>query len=127
MAIHVLLVDDEVDFVQTLAERLRIRGMTVDTAHDGEHALQIVDDCGASVMVLDLRLPGMDGMEVLRNVRKKCPHMQVIMLTGHGGRKDEDSARLIGVFEYLNKPVDISQLSEVIAAAANEAALLSAD
>jgi DNA-binding NtrC family response regulator len=69
----------------------------------------------------------MDGLEVLRHVRKQCPRMQVIMLTGHGGRKDEDSARVIGAYEYLNKPVDISQLSEVIAAAAEEAALQGAE
>ena len=112
-----LLVDDEVEFVQSLAERLRIRDLSADTAFNGEQALSSVQKEAPDVMVLDLKMPGMDGLEVLRQTRKTHPEIQVIMLTGHGTRKHEDEARRLGAFGFLEKPVNIDTLVKKIRAA----------
>ena len=113
----VLLVDDEQKFVKTLSERLQMRDLENETVHDGEQALNFVDDKEPDVMVLDLKMPGIDGMEVLRRVTKKFPNMRVIILTGHGTDRDEEESRRIGVFDYLKKPVDIDVLVSRIKAA----------
>jgi DNA-binding NtrC family response regulator len=110
----VLLVDDESDFVDTFAERLRLRGFNAQVAHTGEQALRLVEDGDARIMILDLKMPGMDGMEVLRRVKVKHPEMQVIILTGHGSEKDEEAARDLGAFEYLRKPADIGMVIEAL-------------
>jgi len=110
----VLMVDDEEDFVRTLAERMKMRDLDSDVALDGEQALQIVKDEVPDVMVLDLKMPGIDGMEVLRRVRKAYPQVQVIILTGHGSEKDEAEARRLGAFAYLQKPVDIERLVQTL-------------
>jgi len=108
--IKILLVDDEEKFVQTLSERMQIREVGSDIALDGEQALKQIEDKKPDVMVLDLKMPGMDGMEVLRRVKDAYPDVQVIMLTGHGTEKDEEEARKLGAFEYLQKPVEIDEL-----------------
>ncbi|MBI5572682.1 MAG: response regulator [Desulfomonile tiedjei] len=106
----VLMVDDEEDFVKTLAERMKMRDLDSDVALNGEQALQLVEDQIPDVMVLDLKMPGIDGMEVLRRVRKAYPQVQVVILTGHGSEKDEAEAKRLGAFAYLQKPVDIEKL-----------------
>jgi DNA-binding NtrC family response regulator len=110
----VLMVDDEEDFVKTLAERMKMRDLDSDVAFDGEQALQFVKDEIPDVMVLDLKMPGIDGMEVLRRVRKTYPQIQVVILTGHGSEKDEAEARRLGAFAYLQKPVDIEKLMSTL-------------
>jgi DNA-binding response OmpR family regulator len=112
--IKVLLVDDEEEFVQTLAERIEMREIGSDVALNGEEALKKVDENAPDVMVLDLKMPGIDGMEVLRQTRKAYPNVQIIMLTGHGSKKDEKEARRLGAFEYLQKPVPIEDLVKKI-------------
>ena len=112
--IKILLVDDEEDFVRTLAERIQMRDLNSNIALNGQEALRIVEDDIPDVMVLDLRMPGIDGMEVLRRVRKAYPEVKVIILTGHGSKKDEEEARRLGAFEYLEKPVDINKLIDMI-------------
>ena len=84
---------------------------------NGEEAIQIVHDQEPDVMVLDLKMPGIDGIEVLRRVRKTFPHVQVIILTGHGSQKDKEEVQRLGAFEYLTKPVDIEQLVQTMKAA----------
>jgi len=112
--IKVLLVDDEEDFVKSLAERIKMRKLGSEVALNGEEALQIVSDQIPDVMVLDLKMPGIDGMEVLRRVKKAYPSVEVIILTGHGSEKDEKDARRLGAFDYLQKPVDIDHLVQFI-------------
>jgi len=112
--IKVLLVDDEEEFVKSLSERLQMRELDSGLAFNGEQALQVVQDEVPDVMVLDLRMPGIDGMEVLRRVKKSYPKVQVIILTGHGTDKDENQAKKLGAFEYLQKPVDLDHLVEVM-------------
>ncbi|OGQ94349.1 MAG: response regulator [Deltaproteobacteria bacterium RIFOXYD12_FULL_57_12] len=113
----VLLVDDEETFVRTLSERLNMRDLKTDTVYDGEQALDFVDDKEPDVMVLDLKMPGIDGMEVLRRVKERYPAIQVIILTGHGTDLHEDESKRLGVFDYLKKPVDIEILVSRIKAA----------
>ncbi|MGO9611859.1 MAG: response regulator [Dissulfurispiraceae bacterium] len=108
--IKVLLVDDEQAFVDTLSQRLQMRDLKVHKVYDGEQALSFVKGEEPDVMVLDLKMPGMQGMEVLKEIRKKYPNMQVIILTGHGTDKDEQEARRLGGFDFLKKPADIDTL-----------------
>ena len=112
--IKILLVDDEQEFVETLSERIRMREHDSDVALNGEQALKKMNDDLPDVVVLDLKMPGMDGMEVLRRIRKAYPKVQVIMLTGHGSEKDEEEARKLGAFEYLQKPVEIDTLMKKV-------------
>lgn len=116
--IKILLVDDEEDFIRTLSERLEMRDLKSNTAFDGEQAISIVNDKEPDIMILDLKMPGINGMEVLRRVRKSYPNIQVIIQTGHGNDLDEAEARQLGVFDYLKKPVDVELLVERIKAAA---------
>ncbi len=108
--IKVLLVDDEVDFVNTLAQRLKMRELIVDTVYDGEQALSFIKKIEPDVIVLDLKMPGLHGIEVLREVKNLKPNIQVIILTGHGTDKDEEEARQFGGFDFLRKPADIDLL-----------------
>ena len=107
--IKILLVDDEKQFVDTLAERLSMRGFEARVAYDGPQALKAVEQ-PTDVIVLDLRMPGMDGFEVLRNVKKSNPQVQVIILTGHGGDAEEQTAYRMGAYNFLKKPMDIDEL-----------------
>lgn len=110
----VLLVDDERDFVQTLSERLIMRDMGSAVAYDGESALTMIKDEEPEVMILDLRMPGIDGIEVLRQVKASNPDIEVIVLTGHGTEKDKDLCMELGAFAFLQKPVDIQLLSQTL-------------
>jgi DNA-binding NtrC family response regulator len=110
----VLMVDDEEDFVTTLSERMKLREVDSEVALDGEQALQRVEEDIPDVMVLDLKMPGIDGLEVLRRVRKAYPQIPVVILTGHGSEKDEAEARRLGAFDYLQKPVDIEKLIKTL-------------
>ena len=113
----VLLVDDEQEFVNTLSERLETRKMTPAIAYDGEEALAMVADDQPEVMVLDLKMPGIDGIEVLRRMKKSHPETEVIILTGHGSTAEEELAAELGAFAYLRKPVDIDELTQTMRAA----------
>jgi DNA-binding response OmpR family regulator len=108
--IKVMLVDDEEEFVTTLSGRIRKRGFDSSVAFTGEEALQIVYDQVPDVMILDLKMPGVDGMEVLKRVKKAYPNVQIIILTGHGSEKNKKEALAQGAFDYLQKPVHIDEL-----------------
>ncbi len=111
---RVLLVDDEEEFVKALAERLELRGFDVRVALNGEQALGSVEEQEPDFIVLDLKMPGMDGMEVLRRVSAQHPQVAVIMLTGHGSERDREGALRLGAYAYLQKPVQIDQLVRLI-------------
>lgn len=112
--INILLVDDEAEFITTLSERMQLRNLPSQYALNGDQAMQMVAVLPPDVMILDLKMPGVDGMEVLRRVKKEYPRIEVIILTGHGDEKDENEARRLGAFEYLKKPVDIDELTQHI-------------
>jgi CheY-like chemotaxis protein len=93
---------------------MEMRELGGDIALSGQQALQMLEDDVPDVMVLDLRMPGIDGMEVLRRVKKTFPQIEVIIMTGHGSDQDEEEARRLGAFDYLRKPVDIEHLMETV-------------
>jgi two-component system response regulator CpxR len=110
----VLLVDDEREFVQTLSERLLMRDMGSAVAYDGESALAMVSEDEPEVMILDLKMPGIDGIEVLKRVKQTRPEIEIIILTGHGSEEDRKTCLHLGAFAYLQKPVDIEVLTETL-------------
>ncbi len=111
---RVLLVDDEREFVQTLSERLQMRDVGSAVTYDGESALEMVQQDEPDVMILDLKMPGIDGLEVLRRVKQSRPRIEVIVLTGHGSEADREKCMQLGAFAYLQKPVDIDLLSKTL-------------
>ncbi len=114
MPSKVLLVDDEREFVQTLSERLMMRDMGLAVAYDGESALNLIKEDEPEVIIVDLKMPGVDGFDVLRKVKETRPEIEVIILTGHGHEEDRKLCMDLGAFAYLQKPLDITVLSETI-------------
>jgi len=108
--IKILLADDEEEFVKTLSERMQIKDLDSDFVLSGEQALESLGNEIPDVMVLDLRMPGIDGLEVLRRLKKDYPQVQVIILTGHGSDQDKRVSTDLGAFDYFVKPVDIDAL-----------------
>jgi DNA-binding response OmpR family regulator len=109
---NVLLVDDEREFVTTLSERLGLRGIATRVVFDGESALREVAENPPHLVVLDVMLPGMKGLEVLRGIRAGFPNVKVILLTGHGTTKNGIEGMKLGAFDYMIKPLDIDVLIE---------------
>ncbi|MCP4340045.1 MAG: response regulator [Desulfobulbaceae bacterium] len=110
----VLLVDDEQEFVQTLSDRLNTRNYGSYPVFDGEQALDLLDHETPDVIVLDLKMPGMGGIEVLFQAKVVKPEIEIIILTGHGSEEDEKTCMKLGAYAYLQKPVDIAQLTTMI-------------
>jgi CheY-like chemotaxis protein len=110
----VVLVDDEREYVETLSERLQMRDMGTNIVYDGKEALSVLDKEEPEVMVLDLKMPGIDGMEVLRHIREEHPTVKVIVMTGQGSEEDKESCMKLGAFAYLEKPVDVEVLAQIM-------------
>jgi DNA-binding NtrC family response regulator len=110
MAEKALLVDDEQDFLEALSERMRLRGMEVSVAASGEEALRKVENETYDAIVLDLMLPGMDGLEALKIIKARRPQMQVILLTGRATVEMGVEAMKLGAMDFMEKPADIGQL-----------------
>ncbi|WP_028574658.1 response regulator [Desulfonatronovibrio hydrogenovorans] len=111
---RVLLVDDEQRFARTLSERLRMREMGTAVVYDGEEALELIDQDEPQVVILDLKMPEIDGVQVLRHIRRSHPKVQVIILSGAGYDEDLQTCLDLGAFACLQKPVDIRELTEAI-------------
>ena len=109
--IKVLMVDDEEQFRATTSKILSRRGYETTVAESGEEAIEILKKSPQDVVILDIRMPGMDGHEVLAHLKKIDPDVRVIMLTGHGGGESAKASLEHGAFDYLNKPCDIELLS----------------
>ena len=114
MSERVLLIDDEEDFLETLAERMRNRGMEVSTCNSSIDALTKVEEGSFDAIVLDLMMPGMDGIQALRAMKEKKPELQVILLTGHATVQKGVEAMKLGASEFLEKPADVDVLAEKI-------------
>lgn len=108
---RVLLVDDEKEFRSTLAERLRIRGIQVNEAGSGQEALTTIEAEAPQVVVLDVLMPGIGGLDVLKRIKSQHPNIQVILLTGLGTTKEGLD---LGAFDYLLKPIQIENLIKKI-------------
>ena len=120
----VLLVDDEEQFLDTLTQRLEIRGLKVEAVTGGEEALDMVEDKKIDAVILDLAMPGIDGIETLRLLKAKQPDLQIIMLTGKATVKSGIEAMKLGAADFLEKPVDLNLLLEKIGEAKNKRLLL---
>jgi DNA-binding NtrC family response regulator len=113
----VLIVDDEVEFTSTLVERLRLRNIVAEGVFSGEDSLGMITEYSPDVVILDLKLPGMSGLNVLSKIKDIDPTIEVILLTSHGSFEAGLSGMELGAFDYLIKPVDLTQLMEKIAEA----------
>ncbi|MEW5735831.1 MAG: response regulator [Thermodesulfobacteriota bacterium] len=109
--INVLVVDDEKDFVEMFSLRLQEMGENVKGVYSGKDALSALEKEDFDVVILDIKMPGMDGVETLREIKRRFPIVEVIMLTGHGSVDTAVSGMKLGAYDYLNKPADFSDLS----------------
>ena len=116
--IRLLLVDDEDGFRQALAKRMKKRGFHPEQAGDGEACLTFLEKHPADIVVLDVKMPGFDGIETLRRIRKKWPLIEVVMLTAHSTLDSAINAVKIGAYDYLLKPIEMEQLVSKIKKAA---------
>ena len=108
--VRVLLVDDEVEFVDTLAKRLKRRKLTTSSVNSGEDALEFLGQNPTDVVILDVKMPGIDGIQTLREIKQQYPLIEVIMLTGHANVEVAIQGMEIGAFDYLMKPMAIDDL-----------------
>ena len=110
MKTMLLLVDDEESFVDILAERLRNRDFDVNTALNGEDALQKINEHNVDVAIVDVMMPGLSGIETLREIKRLKPLVEVLMLTGHATVETAIEGMKLGAYDYLMKPCDMDQL-----------------
>jgi DNA-binding NtrC family response regulator len=109
-ACEVLIVDDEVDFVGPVVKRLRRRKLSVRSANSAEDALRCMEQAPVDVVVLDVKMPGTDGIQALREIKSRYPLVEVIMLTGHASVEAAIRGMELGAFDYLMKPVELEEL-----------------
>jgi DNA-binding NtrC family response regulator len=107
---RVLIVDDEEELVTTIAERLQIRGIQAETATDGETALKMIGENPPQVVVLDVMMPGIGGIEILKRMKSQNLQIPVILLTGYGSTEQGMEGMREGAFDYLMKPCDLNNL-----------------
>ena len=106
----VMLVDDEEDFLKILADRLEMRGLKVTAATRGEEAIDLADKQNFDAIVIDLAMPGMDGLETLKRIKENHPDAEIIMLSGQGTVKKGVEAMKLGAEDFLEKPIDMKEL-----------------
>ena len=121
---NVLLVDDEEQFLDALTQRLETRGLKVKAVTNGEDAVKQVIDQNFDAIVVDLAMPGIDGIETLKRIKEKRPDLEIIMLTGHATVKSGIEAMKLGADDFLEKPVDFNVLLEKIGEAKNKRMLV---
>lgn len=110
--LKLLLVDDEERFLETTKHLLENRGVHTFTATNGLDAFRVLDEHQIDVVILDVKMPGLDGVEVLRKIKRKHPLVEVIMLTGHASVESAVEGLKLGAFDYIMKPCDISTMIE---------------
>lgn len=108
----IMLVDDEKDFVEMLSLRLKENEENVITAYNGQECLDTLEKTPVDVIILDVKMPGMDGIETLKKIKKQHPLVEVIMLTGHGTIQSAVEGMKLGAFDFLLKPADFKELTE---------------
>ena len=112
MGLRVLAVDDEADFIETLVKRFTYRQIPVTAAGSGPEALELLEKQDFDVVILDMRMPGMDGLTVLKEIKKRHPLVEVIILTGHASVESGMQGMSLGAYDYVLKPVDFGELLE---------------
>ena len=114
LGISLLLVDDEVEFTEYLSKRLIKKGCNVTVANNGEEAIEVIKNGSFDVVVLDVMMPGMDGNQVLNEIKAIHSEVEVIMLTGHGTIDSAKDGIKQGAFDYLLKPTDMDTLVDTV-------------
>ena len=109
-AIRTMIVDDEREYIDLLSERLSMRGIRVTGATSGEEALSILDDKPMDVIVLDVMMPGLDGIETLVEIKKRHPDASVVLLSGNANMDTAIKGMKLGAYDYLVKPVELEEL-----------------
>ena len=118
--LRVLIVDDEDDFRETIVKRLNARKILAEGAASGVKALEVLADKDFDVIVLDVKMPEMDGIETLRHIKKLKPEIEVIMLTGHASMEFGLKGMQLGAFDYVMKPAPLNELLDTIGQAFNK-------
>jgi DNA-binding NtrC family response regulator len=116
--LRILIVDDEFELVSALEERLNLRGFQAKGVITGVDALEHLEGASCDVVLLDVRMPGLGGLELMGKIKEGYPTLPVVLLTGHGSPEDADNGMQLGAFDYLQKPVKISELVKILLAAA---------
>ncbi|MCU0588598.1 MAG: response regulator [Syntrophobacteraceae bacterium] len=111
---RVLVVDDELDFLETLVKRLKRRKVDASGVSSGTEALQLLEQEHFDVVILDIRMPGMDGIDTLREMKRKRPLMEVILLTGHASVESGMQGMQLGAFDYVMKPAEFEDILEKV-------------
>ncbi|MCP3921480.1 MAG: response regulator [Desulfobacterales bacterium] len=112
--IKILLIDDEEEFVSTLAQRLEFRGYKAHAVNDGQSGIDLLDNESFDIVILDLMMHGLNGIETLKLIKNTQPNLPVILLTGHGSTKAGMEGMRLGAADYLMKPLDIKDLIDRI-------------
>ena len=115
--LRILIVDDEEELVSALVERLKLRGFQASGVVRGDDALSFLEEEECDVVLLDVKMPGLGGLEVIRRIKTDHPGVEVVLLTGHGSVKSVEEGMALGAFDYLMKPVKIDNLVRVLTAA----------
>lgn len=111
---RVLFVDDEDDLVSAVVERLEIRGFAAEGVTSGSEALERIETGFFDVVVADVKMPGLDGLQLARILGQRNPEIRVVLLSGHGSSEDVEEGRRLGVVDYLQKPIEIETLVELL-------------
>ena len=113
--LNLMIIDDEQRYADMLAKRLALRGLICTVRYDGESALKTLDEERFPVVLLDLQLPDLYGTEVLQRLKERRPETVVLILTGHGTEKDRKVCMALGAHAFLNKPLSIDRLMDILA------------
>ncbi len=112
--LQVLFVDDEEELVSAVVERLQLRGIEALGATTGSDALKLIEENAYDVIAVDVKMPGLGGLEVVRRVKERQPNLQVVLLSGHGSRDDAEEGRRLGAYDYVEKPIDINIFIDIL-------------
>ena len=118
--LSILIVDDEDDFAHTLAGRLELRGMEARVALSGQEGLEQFSQKTPDVVLLDMRMPGLSGVDVLHQIRRVAPELPVLIITGHCAALDFEQAKVLGIHGYHPKPLDFEELMRSLQQAAQK-------
>ncbi len=120
-SMRILIVDDEDELVSALVERLNLRGFQAEGVTTGAEALKHLADTPCDVVLLDVKMPGLGGLEVIERIKEEHPKLEVILLTGHSSVQDAEKGKMLGAFDYLMKPVKIDDLVRILLSAGSPA------
>ncbi len=114
MSEKILLVDDDEDLVEILVERMKMRGLAVTSARTATEAINLIEKEPFDVMIIDLMLPGIDGLQAIKTIREKCPDLRIILQTAYATTEKKKEALEMGAWGVVEKPMDLDRLTKLI-------------